>query len=245
MKIRFGKTAAALFFAASCAVIRAQDAVTATAPAVLQKMVESYAALTSYSDHNSVLYRNADGSERLQVEFRIWLVRPSSFRVDAESKSPAGGAVPRREVIWTDGGAVRSWVSGKAVTTKPKVQLAGSGMFGTYAYHVPTLLEPSYAKGQRLEEMASPTLAEDETLEGVECFHLQGMFNGDPYEIWIAKTDHLVRKIHAKYHDHELDEIHREIVVNQPIARDIFYFAPENQLLPGERSTKEKIAPKK
>jgi len=239
--LRLGAVAAVCF--AGVIGSRAQDSAP-KAGTILQQMAAAYSAAQSYSDKSVAKYQDLDGSERLTVNFRIWFARPSSFRVDAESHSPRGG-LPRREVIWTDGSAVRTWASDKPVKTQEKVRLAGSGMFGTYAYHVPTLLEGSYGAAQRLHELSSPTLVGEEAVEGIDCHHVRGDWNGDTYDVWIGKADHLVRKIQAKYTDHQLEEIHREIAVDQPITLKEFRFAPEEEVRPANPSPKPKSTPKK
>ena len=138
-------------------------------------MEAAYAALASYSDVTAVKYRNPDGTDRSNVEFKMWFARPARFRADAHTTRPDGSPA-KREVMWTDGQNARSWSTGKAVTNLTKIQLAGSGMFGTYAYHIPTLLEPAYAGQKRLHELGAPALLGDEAVEGVECYRIQGQF---------------------------------------------------------------------
>jgi hypothetical protein len=200
-------------------------------------MAASYAELQSYADTNTVIYRNPDGSERLHVDFKIWFLRPNEFRIDASSRSPKSVA-PRREVMWTNGAAARSWASDKPVTSAPKIKIIGSGMFGAYAYHVPTLLEPSYGGALRLNDMTSPEYVGEETVDGVRCYRIRGKWHGDAYELWLGTVDNLVRKITAKYADHELEETHREIAVNQEIAKEVFRFAPELEKLPSTPTPK-------
>lgn len=202
-----------------------------TAGSILQEMAATYAAAQSYSDTSVAKYRNPDGTDRLGVDFRIWFARPSSFRIDALSKSPSG-TTPRREVIWSEGAVTRAWATDRPVRNLAKVQIAGSGMFGTYAYHLPTLLEANYGGESRLNTLSQPTLAGEERFEDVDCYRIRGGWDGDPYEVWVGKADHLLRKIVAKYKDHELEEIHRNIAVNQPIPKEIFRFVPENETLP-------------
>ena len=194
-------------------------------------MATAYAEAHSYSDTSVANYRNPDGSERLNVQFRIWFARPAHFRIDAQSTRPGGGT-PRREVMWADGTTARSWASDKAVTSRPKVQIAGSGMFGTYAYHVPTLLEASYGGAKRLHEMRSAKLAGEENFEGTDCYRITGDWQGGLYELWIGKGDHLVRKLVAKYSDHDMEEIHRDISLNTAIPLELFRFAPEKEAPP-------------
>ena len=202
-----------------------------SAESLLKRMEAAYAALASYSDSSVVVYRNADGSERSRVNFKIWFARPGRFRMDAHSTRPDGG-LPRREVMWTDGEKARAWSLGKAVVNLDKIQIAGSRMFGTYAYHVPTLLEVSYGGKNRIHELSSPTMAGDENVEGVDCYRIRGKFHGDPYELWLGKADNLVRKLVASYSGNTMEEIHRELAVNQPIPPTVFNFAPENEPVP-------------
>lgn len=198
------------------------------AESLLKRMEAAYTALASYSDVTAVKYRNPDGSDRSTVEFKMWFARPARFRADAQTTRP-DGSPPKREVMWTDGQSARSWSTGKAVTNLPKVQLAGSGMFGTYAYHIPTLLEPTYAGKKRLHELGSPKLVGEEAIDGIECYRIQGQFFTDPYELWIGKRDLLVRKLVASYAGHQMEEIHRDVQANAPIGAELFKFAPENE----------------
>jgi outer membrane lipoprotein-sorting protein len=211
---------------------------------LLQQMVAAYSEVQSYTDHSSAKYSDTHGAERLSVDFRIWFARPQSFRIDAVTRSPNAG-LPLREVMWTDGSAVRLWATDKPVQTRPKVQIVGSRMFGTYAYHVPTLLEESYGTAHRLHELESPKVVGEDDVEGVGCYRVHGIFNGDSYDIWIGKADHFVHRIHAKYRDHELEEIHRDIAVNQPITLAEFRFHPEDEVQPTPKPTTPSPAPKK
>ena len=203
----------------------------AAADALLKRMEAAYGALASYSDVTAVKYRNPDGTDRSTVEFKMWFARPGRFRADAQT-TRADGSAPKREVMWTDGQNARSWSTGKAVTNLAKIQLAGSGMFGTYAYHIPTLLEPAFAGRKRLHELGSPILVGEEAVDGIDCYRIQGQFFTDPYELWLGKRDLLVRKLVASYAGHQMEEIHRNVEANPAIAGDVFKFAPENEAVP-------------
>ena len=202
--------------------------------ALLREIEQTYAAAKSYADTSTATYRNRDGTERLAVAFRIWFARPTDFRVDAESRRP-GTKEPRREVLWSNGAITRTWATDKAVVGLAKVQIAKSGMFGTYAYHIPTLLEASYGSGRRLHELTEPQIAGEDVFENVPCYRVRGKWEGDTYEVWLGKEDHLVHKIVATYADHELEEIHREIVLDQVIPKETFRFAPEAESAPKKR----------
>ncbi len=212
---------------------RAQVVETA-AKSILEKMAATYAAMQSYSDSIIVHYRNPDGTEGGNSECKIWFDRPIWFRIDGESRL-APDAPPKREVIWCDGKTTRSWTTARAVTTLSHIQLAGSKMFGAYAYHIPTLLQKSYAGPRRLNNLDSPTLAEEETIDGVECFHLRGQWFKDPYEVWLGKNDFVVRKISAIYRGYGMEELHRNIAINPSIPIETFQFEPEKEAAAPEK----------
>ncbi len=199
-----------------------------SAEALLQQMEKTYAATRSYSDITSARYRNPDGAEGARAECKVWFTRPNLLRIDGESRRDEASP-PKREVLWCDGQTARSWSPATAVTMRAKIQLAGSKMFGTYAYHVPTLLEASYGGPRRLHQLSSSTRNGEEVIEGVDCYRIKGDWQGDPYEVWLGKDDSLVRKVTANYKGYELEELHRSIVVNETIPREVFHFAPENE----------------
>ncbi|HEV3410816.1 MAG TPA: DUF2092 domain-containing protein [Chthoniobacterales bacterium] len=220
-----------LLFCGLVTAARAQDVAITNAEALLQQMEAKYAALKSYQDTTVARYRNPDGAAGAQAECKIWFSRPSFFRIDGESRR-APDAPPRREVIWSDGETSRAWSTARAVTNLPKIQLAGSKMFGTYAYHVPTLLNATYGGERRLHQLTAAKLNGEETIDGVVCHRIKGEWLGDPYEVWLGKTDFLVRKIVANYKGYEMEETHRDIVVDQPILKKVFLFAPEKEAAP-------------
>lgn len=214
----------------SAIVARAQEN---GADSVLREMEQTYAAARSYSDTSTADFRNPDGKAGAHVDFKIWFARPKFFRIDATTSAP--DATPLREVMWFDGEMARMWSSNSAVLTRSKIQLAGSKMFGTYAYHIPTLLDASYAGPQRLNQLSSAELLANETIDGVECAYLRGQWLHDAYEVWLGKEDRLVRKIVANYSGYVMEENHREIKVNEPIDPAVFHFAPENEAGPATK----------
>jgi hypothetical protein len=219
--------------------LRAEDKLP-SAESVLQKMEATYAAAKSYSDTISVRFRNPDGAEGAQAECKVWFVRPTFFRIDGQSRR-AADVPPKREVIWSNEETARSWSTTNPVTKLPKIQLAGSKMFGTYAYHVPTLLEAGYGGPRRLHQLESPALEGEGDFEGVECYRIRGGWQGDAYEVWVGKADSLVHKILANYKGYEMEEIHRAISVDAEIPKSVFEFAPENEFATPTPAKKTKI----
>lgn len=216
-----------LMLVLGAAPLRADEA----AASVLREMERTYATAKSYFDTSSAQFTNPDGSAGAQVAYRIWFQRPNFLRIDATTQV-SGESKPVREVLWSDGQDIRSWSSTSPVTVREKVQLAGSKMFGTYAYHIPTLLNEGYGGPQRLHQLENPTLAGEEAIDGVDCQQVKGDWLGDAYEIWIGKSDHLVRRILAHYKGYVMDERHREINRDQMIAPPVFRFVPEKEVTP-------------
>ncbi len=223
----FAIVSAASFLIAGARALPAQTEAPG-AEELLRQMEKTYAAMKSYSDMTLARYRNPDGAEGARAECKVWFVRPGFLRIDAESRRQEGSP-PKREVMWSDGETARSWSTASAVTIRAKIQLAGSKMFGTYAYHVPTLLEASFGGPRRLHQLSSPTPNGEEVVEGVDCYRIKGEWQGDPYEIWLGKADSLVRKIVANYKGYELEELHHNITVDEAIPAEVFQFAPENE----------------
>lgn len=219
-----------LLFLAIALAARAEE----EAASLLKKMQAAYSAVSSYSDEISVHFRNPDLSAGAQAEGKVWFQRPSLFRIDAQSRR-APDAPPKREVMWADGKSVRSWSTTNPVSTHAKVQLAGSKMFGTYAYHVPTLLDASFGGPRRLHQLDDPTMNGEEIFEGTDCYRIRGTWLGDPYEVWLGKNDFFVRKINADYKGYGMEEIHRHIAIDQNIPKEAFQFAPEKDAAPAKK----------
>ena len=203
---------------------------------ILQQTERTYSAVRSYIDATHVQFRNPDGSEGTRVECKVWFSRPRFIRIDASTRRTPD-AKPVREVMWFDGEMARMWSTESPVVARTNIQLAGSKMFGTYAYHVPTLLEASYGGPRRLHQLGTPTLAGEENVEGADCYRITGDWLGDPYEVWIGKSDHLVRKIVANYKGYVMEEVHREIRHDQPMDMSVFRFAPEEEGAPMKKGT--------
>ena len=203
----------------------------------------TYANLQSYHDLTSVRFRNPDGSAGAQAGCKIWFQRPRFFRIDGESRR-APDAPSKREVIWSNETAARSWSTTEPVAVLPAIKLAGSKMFGTYAYHIPTLLEAGFGGPRRLHQLEAVELAGEENFEDVACYHLRGTWQGDPYEIWLGRDDFLVRKIVANYQGYEMEEVHRAIATDENIPKEIFQFAPEQDAVaPPKKSPKDHARP--
>jgi len=84
-------------------------------------------------------------------------------------------------------------------------------------------------------------LVGEEVFEGVLCYHIKGAHpNGEIYELWIGKSDLLLRKVRQVTKDSNNirteEEIRRNIHVNEPIANALFDYKPPIELTPPKDS---------
>jgi hypothetical protein len=61
----------------------------------------------------------------------------------------------------------------------------------------------------------------------VDCYHLEGDGKGGRhFDLWLGKSDYLIRKVQTTYPDFSTEEIHRGIAINQPISPEMLRFTP-------------------
>jgi hypothetical protein len=200
--------------------------ISTTAESLLQEMLATYQTAKSYSDSGVCSVRPNDSSVALHYAFKTWFARPLHFRFDRLEKKNYGKIREVRVVMWSDGKNNYNWESTSDQTENvPDIKKAMWG-FGGDIHHVPALLEARYAGPHRLSDLSSPVLKGEEVFEGTDCYHVQGGWSGDLFNVWLGKSDHLVRKILAQYPTLSVEEIHRHIIVDAKISEDIFYFVP-------------------
>ena len=110
----------------------------------------------------------------------------------------------------------------------------GLGLDSLDAVEIVVLLQRNFGWQEFLYEI-SPVLVEEEAFENVNCYRIQGAGRGERrYELWIGKSDYLVRKIITTYSNFSSEEIHRGIEVNQPVCAGMLTFiAPMSADAPG------------
>jgi hypothetical protein len=206
------------------------------AESLLHRMAGAYALLNSYSDSGVVYHYNHGTRDPDSTRFRIFFVRPDLFRFEMTNNVGSPYFPEDYKVLLSDASQSRSWwQSNPQITTNSDV-ISGIGGFtgisSRSVHNIPSLLQTNFGWQEVLDELSSPRLLGHEPVNGTDCYHLQGVGRGDrQFEVWIGKTDYLVRKVRTNYPEFFDEEIHDEITINQKISSETFNFTPGQ---PGE-----------
>ncbi|MHC4540369.1 MAG: redoxin family protein [Planctomycetota bacterium] len=175
---------------------------------LLDKMVHAYSSCKSYKDEGvvaTVFFRDG-GKRTTKRPFTTAFVRPDRFRFEFQRR--------RREkewnryIVWRDGDSVRTWWPVRpGIEDKESLARAiagATGVSGSSAHTIPRLLLPNDVTGGSLATLRDLELLDDEDVDGVLCFKIQGKYAGDRMRtLWVDKSSFLVRKIFgsAKFPD--------------------------------------------
>lgn len=200
---------------------------------ILERMSQTYAECRTYRDSGLVTTQIVgDDGQTFTVErkFQTAFVRPDRFRF--EFAQDASGE-PIRYIIWTRGSDIRTWGDAQPKIEQPASrELAWGGAAGISSgssNNIPPLLWPERASGAKLVQITEPRCAEDGTLDGAECFRVQGHSGGSLIMIWIDKQSSLVRRIDEEFLMKDR-RVHLKAtytpVLNEPIADELLEFDP-------------------
>lgn len=200
---------------------------------ILKKSADRYATYSSYQDEGVVIttYHEATGGRIDKLSFKLFFSRPNRFRFEwLDYYLQESGLL---KVVWSDGADAFVYWEPDRYEKKESLELiiaGATGISGGSAYTIPRLLIPAI-EGWALTELTKTVLVGEEIFEGEVCYRIKGFDSGDDLtEIWISKTDFLIRKVttHSTFETFSTveDEIHRNIKTNQPIAKTIFAFKP-------------------
>src|SRR5207253_2617161 len=70
-----------------------------------------------------------------------------------------------------------------------------TGVSGSSAHTVPTLLMPEQITGTKLTQLADARTLPDAKLGGIACYRIGGNLMGSPTTLWIEKVSYLLRRI--------------------------------------------------
>lgn len=163
-----------------------------SAEQILQAMHESYARLGSYTDRGR-LTRTLHEIGRVYVDasFRTFFKRPRFYRFEW-----MGVIDPYRQSYWSNPSGLLVRRANGVVTRHTTFAAALPYEEASPAYHTVRLLTLDAALLQR-EILTAPQRLADETIDGVDCFHLSGVApprNGER-QLWIGQNDFLLRRI--------------------------------------------------
>lgn len=205
-----------------------------TAESLLKEVITKYRTARTYSDSGTsasgMTWRN---EKPHRASFKIRFARPASLRFDLIHRTEFTIG-PKRAVWWSDEHANHMWSS----NSNQVKTLAADDLYrtrwdiGAPAYPIPALLHQRYANRYFAQIQGLPALmmVADETIENTECYHLvlknAAAMPGRSYDLWIGKSDLLIRKFAFRHNDFWHEEVHQSIQLNIDLPDDTFRVAP-------------------
>jgi outer membrane lipoprotein-sorting protein len=170
-----------------------------TANMILEQMATTYSSCKTYTDTGlvSTIYFEGHNKRTVKQPFSTSFIRPDAFRFECKEK--AGFFREHLYIVCREERKTRTWwdvTPGVKVAESLGLALAGAtGVSGGSAHTIPALLIPEEVSGQRLTDITHVKLIEDEILDNIRCFCIQGQFGGNPITLWIEKNTFLLRKM--------------------------------------------------
>src|SRR6185295_17326207 len=101
---------------------------------------------------------------------------------------------------------------------------------------VADLLLPDELGPSTLDALTKVSLLGEEVFEGIRCYRIKATEGDESTELWIGKSDFLLRKLRReRKHGDELvikEEMRRNIQVDHPVAENVFNYKPPIALTP-------------
>ena len=166
---------------------------------LLSRVEQRYATCRTYRDTG--LAMTNFGNRVSRTRFKTALVRRKTFRFEWEEQSFIGAPVWQSNGVWRNRNEVRSWMNFEAeprTGVKFRLAIAGAmGVSGGLAASIPGLLMPGALSGQYLRRLKDKALGSNGSVEGDECYRLQGVVahRGDTITIWIDVKTLAIRRV--------------------------------------------------
>jgi outer membrane lipoprotein-sorting protein len=208
-----------------------------TADEILGKMADEYLNAKSYQDTGFVQIRSGKPSatkNRILNTFSTFFARPESYRFQWRTDEEADNGW---KVIWTTGNFFSTLnVNGERELEMDRgTTIAKSAAVTRGASQTVAALLSGTVRGFRLSSMTQVTLIKKEIFDGENCYVLRGHHPlGFSIDVWISKSDFLIRKIRQMNGDGSFqEEVRQNIKLDVPIPQSIFQFksaktAPKN-----------------
>jgi len=207
-------------------------------------MAAKYSRLASYQDEGVVIttYDEETGGRIEKLPFKTSFKRPNLFRFEWTDYFLS--KLGTKRVVWSNGKNAFTYWEPDRYEKEKYLGLAIAGATGVSsgsAHTVSRLLLEDEVNGFSVTDLNGTSLLGEELFEGVLCYHIKGAHpDGQFYELWIGKSDLLLRKVREESKDSNTvrteEEIRRNIHVNEPIANALFDYKPPIELTPGKES---------
>ena len=202
-----------------------------SAESLLKRMARVYGSARSYTDSGEVYTYHNGVRDSASIHFRIHYVRPDRLRFEMTQNVGSPYQPERYTVIWSDGNWTYSWQQSypRVATSRDVTAVITqfTGVSGRAVHNIPSLLQANYGWQEYLSRISSPEVLGEEVFEKTDCYRIQGKSRGTrQFELWIGKSDYLIRKVRTTYSDFSSEEIHRGIKINQPVSPLMLNFTP-------------------
>jgi hypothetical protein len=201
------------------------------AKSILKRMARTYTSAKSYADSGVVHTYHNGVRDPASLSFRTHYLRPDHLKFEMTQNIGSPYFAERYTVMWYNGNRTYYWereypqIVTRHDVTSTIAQFTGTS--GRSAHNIPSLLQKNFGWQEYLYDIASPSVLGEEVFEHVDCYRVQGAGHGERrFELWIGKSDYLIRKIKTTYSDFSNEEVHEGIEINQPIPPEMLAFSP-------------------
>jgi hypothetical protein len=201
------------------------------AKSILKRMAQTYTSAKSYADSGVVYTYHKGVRAPASLSFRIHYLRLDHLKFEMTQNIGSPHFPERYTVMWYDGNATSYWEREyPRIVTSHNVTSTIAQFTGTSSrsiHNVPSLLQKNFGWQEYLYELTSPSVLGEEVFAHADCYRVQGMGQGERrFELWIGKSDYLIRKIKTTYSDFYNEELHQGIEINRPIPAEMVTFSP-------------------
>jgi outer membrane lipoprotein-sorting protein len=201
------------------------------AKSILKRMARTYASVKSYADSGVVHTYQNGVDDPASLSFSIRYLRPDHFKFEMTQNIGSPYFPETYTVMWYNGNATYYWErEHPQLVTRDDVTstiATFTGVSSRSAHNIPSLLQKNFGWQEYLYDLASPTVLGEEVLEHVDCYRVQGVGRGERrFELWLGKSDYLIRKIKTTYPNFYTEEIHQGIAIDRPMSREMLTFSP-------------------
>ena len=211
------------------------DDSTFTARQILGRTEQVYRMSSSYIDSGVVktVYTRPEREWTGETRFKTAYVAPYDFRFESRNRE-----IPDLKadfVAWQDIDSVRAWYNldpemENRTTTLPDALDTGAGISRDTSGLIPGLIITGTKLGGDIVRLDNPTRLDDETIDGADCFQVQGKRwpHKGPTRVWIDKESFLIRRV---YEEDELPDAttkttwYYEPAINVPVDGELLRFA--------------------
>lgn len=202
-----------------------------SAESLLKRMARAYGSARSYTDSGEVYTYQNGVRDSASTRFRIHFVRPDRLRFEMLQNIGSPYQPQRYTMIWSDGNWTYSWEQGypRVATSRDVTAVIAqfTGVSGRAVHNIPSLLQANFGGQEYLYRISSPKVLGEDVFEETDCYRIQGKGRGERLlEIWVGKSDHLIRKVRTTYSDSSREEVHHGIAINQPVSPLMLSFTP-------------------